>query len=313
LLNAVAAGALGVVWSGAGSGSDRGLNEAHAQARSPDAKKRAAARFREAEALFQKHQYPEAALAFEEAYATAPHPSVLLNAINAWALASEPVRAANLATQLLADPASDEKSRDEARGRLVEARRKIGRLELRGEGLTSLTVDGQPTTLGEIFVTPGDHLLAALAGGQPIQRKVTVVAGGSEQILLEASPAPAPAASAPVASTAAPEPTGLAPTWAWVGAGVTLVLVGVGTWSGLDTLAARRDFDASPLRTQADKDAGLSKQRRTNLLFGAAAVTGLVTTGLAIFAVNWQGKDTESTAGVRLLVGPGSLAVAGGF
>ena len=59
-----------------------------------DAKKKAAARFKEAEALFQKHAYTEAGQAFEEANAIAPHPAVLLNAINAWSLGggSRPAR-----------------------------------------------------------------------------------------------------------------------------------------------------------------------------------------------------------------------------
>ncbi|RYE91833.1 MAG: hypothetical protein EOO75_08045 [Myxococcales bacterium] len=70
---------------------------AQAQAASPDkeAKRKAGARFKEGEALFQKHAYDEAARAFEEAQAIAPHPSVLLNAINAHMLAGHQARAAS--------------------------------------------------------------------------------------------------------------------------------------------------------------------------------------------------------------------------
>lgn len=284
----------------------------------PDAaaKKKAAARFREAEALFQKHAYPEAAAAFEDAYNIAPHPSVMLNAINAWTLAGQPAQAATLATKLVADPAADEKAREDARSRLAELRGKIGRLEIQGAKARQLTVDGKSIAMGEVFVDPGDHLIEAEIGDKKIQRKVTVVAGSSERILLEApAAAPPPPKSATAAPPPPPEPTvekprGLPPTVTYVGVGVTLALGGVLIWSGLDTQQARKDFDANPNRTEADKQAGLDKQLRTNVLLGATAVAGLATAGIALFATNWKGSSQATTS---LHVGPGSLTLKGAF
>lgn len=286
-----------------------------------DAKKKAAVRFKEGEALFQKHAYADAAKAFEEAYAIAPHPAVMLNAINAWTIAGQPARAATLASALVADSATDEKSREEARSKMAELQGKVGRLNIRGAQAKKLTIDGKASSMGEIFVDPGDHLLEAETDGRKVQRKVSVVAGSSEQILLEAPP-PAPTTttatptttSAPTSNSVELEPKkGLPPTVVYVGAGLTAVLGGVLVWSGLDTLKARDDFDTkvkAGTATQSDKDSGESKQTRTNVLIGVTAAAGLATVGIALFATNWGG-DKKSSAQLR--VGPGTLSIGGAF
>lgn len=286
-----------------------------------DAKKKAAAKFKEGEALFQKHSYPEAAQAFEEAYSIAPHPSGLLNAINAWTMAGQLVRSATLAQKLIADSATDDASRTEARSKLADLQTKIGRLNIRGASqIKDLTIDGKPATPGEVFVEPGDHLIEADLEGKKTRRKVTVVAGSSEQILLEApaaAPTTAPTATAPTATatptaTEAPRSKGLPPVVVYVGGGLTLALTGVSIWSGLDTVKAREAYDSDFKQgkaSEADKEAGLAKQTRTNVLIGATVVTGAVTLGIALFATNW-GKG-DQTASLR--VGPRSISLEGTF
>lgn len=293
------------------------LPVAHAAADSKDAKKKAAARFKEAESLFQKHSYAEAAQAFEEANAIAPHPSVLLNAINAWTLAGQPARAASLSKDLIEDKNIDEKSKEEARAKMVELQGKVGRLNIHGKEISKLSLDGKSIAAGERFVDPGDHLIEAEVGGRPVSRKVSVVAGSSQQVLLDA-PAPAATTSTPTASTA-PTPTsetpvepkkGLSPVVVYVGGAITLGLLGATIWSGLDTLKAKDEFDKKANPTESDKEAGIAKQTRTNILIGATAVTGLLTTGIGLFATNW-GTDKKKDA--RLHVGPGSLLIEGTF
>jgi len=282
-----------------------------------ETKKKAAARFKEGEALFQKHAYAEAAAAFEDAYTIAPHPAVMLNAINAWSLAGQPARAATLSAKLISEGGTDEKSREEARSKMADLRGKVGRLEIRGAQTKKLTVDGKSAAMGEVFVDPGDHLLEAEVDGQKVQRRVTVVAGSSEQILLDAPSKPtAPTPTATAAPTAAPTSTaaegegkkGLPPTVVYVGGALTLVAGGITTWSGLDTLKAKDEFNKN--RTDPNKEAGLAKQNRTNVLIGVTAVMGLATVGIALFATNW---DTGKKGSAQLRVGPGSLAVEGTF
>ncbi|MCS6899528.1 MAG: hypothetical protein RMJ98_07430 [Myxococcales bacterium] len=291
---------------------------AHAANVSPKDKKRAAALFKEGEALFQKHAYAEAAQAFEEANSVAPHPSVLLNAIHAWSLAGQPARAAVLCQKLITDPEADDQSKEEARSRLAELRGKIGTLNIRGTQVKKLTLDGKTIEAGEVIVDPGDHLIEADVEGKPVRRKVSVVAGSSQQILLDAPKEEAPkspvtmSAPAPTVGEIQVEPKkGFSPVVVYVGGVLTAGLLGVTVWSGLDTVKAREDFDKKAVKTEADKQAGLAKQTRTNVLIGATAVMGLLTTGVALFATNWSG--TKKKGGAWLRVGPGSFLVEGEF
>jgi hypothetical protein len=295
------------------------VSQAQAGTVSPQNKKKAAARFKEGEALFQKHAYAEAARAFEEANSIAPHPSVLLNAINAWALAGQPARAAALCQRLITDPEADEKSKEEARSQLADLQGKIGKVNIRGAQIKNLTLDGKAVEAGEVIVDPGDHLIEAEVEGKAVQRKVSVVAGSSQQILLDApkekAPEATPAASTPPAATTGEiqvEPKkGLSPVMVYVGGAITLGLLGATIWSGLDTVKAREDFDKKAVKTEADKEAGLAKQTRTNVMIGATAVVGLLTTGVALFATDWSGGKKKE--GARLYVGPGSVLVEGVF
>ena len=285
---------------------------------SPKDKKKAAARFKEAEALFQKHAYAEAAQAFEEANSIAPHPSVLLNAINAWSLAGQPARAAALSQRLIDDGQTDEKSKEEARSKLADLQGKIGRLNIRGAQLKQLTLDGKAIEPGEVIVDPGDHQIEAEVDGHPVRRKVSVVAGSSQQILLDApatAATTAAATTAPAATTASEAPAeskkGLPPAVVYVGGAITLGLLGATIWSGLDTVKARDEFDQKATKTEADKEAGIAKQTRTNVFIGATAVVGLLTTGVALFATDWSGGKKKE--GARLRVGPGSFLIEGAF
>jgi hypothetical protein len=97
----------------------------------------------------------------------------------------------------------------------------------------------------------------------------------------------------------------------YVGGAITLGLLGATIWSGLDTVKARDEFDQKATKTEADKEAGIAKQTRTNVFIGATAVVGLLTTGVALFATDWSGGKKKE--GARLRVGPGSFLIEGAF
>jgi hypothetical protein len=96
----------------------------------------------------------------------------------------------------------------------------------------------------------------------------------------------------------------------FVGAGATVVLGGLTIWSGLDTQAAREDYDQNP--TPEGLDEGRGKQRRTNLLLGVTAAVGVATGVIALWFTEWK-PSKQSHADVLLQLGPTSIAVYGSF
>ncbi len=101
---------------------------------------------------------------------------------------------------------------------------------------------------------------------------------------------------------------GLSPAWVAVGGGLTLVLAGAATWSGVDTASKHDDFvggacDRAPSEgcTSLSSD-GKDAQLRTNILFGATALTGIATAAVGLFFVRWS---PERRGGSSLSISPG--------
>lgn len=286
---------------------------------SADDKKRAAARFRDGERAFRKHDYTSAAAAFEEANQIAPHPAALFNAARALEKAGELARAANLCARYLKDAPEKDKRRTSANAMLAELRPKLGRITVGGAG-EDVAIDGVVVELEETYVDPGDHVVTASFAGRVVERTVTVVAGSLERITLEA-PKPVTAMDS---TEPEPEPDfvrddpekepatkPLSPTYFWVGVGATAVLGGVTVWSGLDTNSAREEFDATP--SQSGLDDGRSKQTRTNMLLGATAVVGTLTAVTGLFFTDFSSPKKRQSEPIGLSIGPGGVRVSGQF
>lgn len=300
-----------------------------ASAAEPDAqaKKVAAQKFRDGEAAFKKHDYAKAAAAFEEANNIAPHPAPLFNAAQSHQKAGNLVRAANLCARYLRDAPESDKRRSKANEMLAELRPKLGRIAVEGPDADRFEIDGEPVELDETFVDPGDHEVAGRIDGKRVKRKVSVVAGSLERVLLErpkakpAVTAPTPgedpfAGDPPDKDTTKKDEKPLSPAWVYGGLTLTAVLGGVTAWSGLDTNKARSEYDDNP--TQAGLDDGQSKQSRTNLLLGATAAVGVTTGVIAVFFTNWGAKKQERTTpdsedDVAVGFGPGFVSVTGHF
>ncbi len=275
----------------------------------------AAKRFKEGERAYARHDYAAAAAAFEEAYAVAPHPDALLNAADARKKAGDLSTAAAHCVRLLREHPEGKVAAD-ARKRLAELRPKLTRLDVTApDGAEELRVDGEPAELGELYVDPGDHLLSVKVGGQKIERSVSAVAGARIAVRLEVPPQPKEeqAAAAPSPPPAAPkEEKPLHPAVFFTGLGLTAVAGGLLIWSGVDTQAARSDFDASPTREAYDD--GLQKELRTNVLIGVTGGLGAITAVLGIFATEWGGGAAEPAgAAVSLQLSPTEAAVRGRF
>lgn len=259
-------------------------------------KQQAARHFKAGVRAFWQHKYEEAAEAFEKANETVPNHKALFNAADAWEKAGSLVKAAKRFREYLDVAPERAKARDEAQTRLEAILEKIGRLELAGDDVRDVTLDGEPVELGEQLVAPGEHVVAAVASGEAIEKRVNVEAGSLLRVLLEPPPPPPPEPEPePVEDLSAKDKgtdKGLSPTVFYVGVGVSAVLAGATAWSGLDTQSKRDEFDADP--TAAGYDEGMAAQKRTNVLLGLTAAAGVTTAALGLFAVEWDdGKEAD--------------------
>lgn len=288
-----------------------------------DDKARAAAKFKEGERAFKRHEYAAAAKSFEEAYGIAPHPAALFNAATAHQKAGELTRAANLCARYLRDAPEDDARREKANALIGELIPKLGRVQIAELGAKNVALDGKAVDAEIVYVDPGDHLVSGEFGDKIVQRKLTVVAGSLVKVSLE-PPKPASTALEEEGEADSPLPTAeperdragekpLSPTLFYVGLGVTAVLGGVTIWSGLDTNSAREAYDEAP--TQSGLDDGKAKQSRTNLLLGATAVAGVGTAVVGLFFTNWKGgaKPKPAPEETSWVLGPGFVGARGRF
>ncbi len=283
--------------------------------------------FEEGEHAYRAGDFSRAAERFEEAYQKAPHPAPLWNAARAWEKAGEPARAANGYARYLREAEADALDRDEAGKALAQLSTRLGRLEVFAPEAEDVRIDDQPLEGTSVYVHPGTHLLEGRVRGVSVKRTEVLEAGSVRSVALVApivveTPAEAPK---PVAQgrTEAPRPLvkarkkpldprpWLTPALVVSGA-ATLASAGIVVWSGLDTLAARRDFDAAPT---ADKlDVGQDKQTRTNVLLGVTLGLGAITGALGSFWLVGRGANEVAFSFVPpVLGGPAFVAATGSF
>lgn len=276
-------------------------------------KREAAKKFKEGEKAFLKNDFVNAATAFEAAYEIAPHPDVLINAVDAHEKAGNLPRAATLCARVLKNPQND-RVRSDMQARLARLTPKIGRIEIAAPASTTeIKLDGGEAPLGELlYVDPGDHRASGRIDGVLVEKAVNVVAGARATVTLEApDEEESEGGSGSGGSKKPPEDDDekpLHPAFFFVGVGLTCVSAGILTWSGVDTLSARDEFDKNP--TEEGLSSGESKQLRTNVMIGVTAALGVATAAIGIFAVEWGG-GTDTTAKVSMT--PGGVALTGTF
>jgi hypothetical protein len=248
-----------------------------------DDRGRAAARFDEGVARFQRAEFADAARAFDEADVLGPSPVAISNAIAAAKRAGDHLHVARLAERALARGAVVV----EAREALAEAATHLCRLDLSCDAMPStpctISLDGEPTTTGA-FVLPGTHQLGALSGAQAAEERLVCAAGARYRIALGVRTSPL--RDAPPGSPGPAAGGGLHPAAFFAGAAVTAVLAGVTVWSGLDALAAKRALPLAP--TQPEETDVLGRARRTDYLLLGAGVAGLGTAALGLFGTTWH-------------------------
>jgi hypothetical protein len=265
-----------------------------------DSRKVAHEAYEQGKAAFLAHDYLRAGKLFLEAYARVPHHDPLWNAARAFELGGDRARAANLYARYLDEAPPAARDRDRATAAKKDLAAELGRIDILARGVTDVRIDGDPAPGASVYVEPGEHALLARAGNAEVRAVRVVGAGAALSVVLE--PAPPPAAPAPTPSPPPQRGTRvLPPALVYVGAGVTAVGLGATIASGVDTLNAKRHYDAAPSSDLLDS--GRSKETRTNVLFwttiGLAAITG----ACAIWLVEWRAGDARVRASIGGLEG----------
>jgi hypothetical protein len=283
----------------------------------------ASAAFSEAQRAQLRGDHSRAAEFFELADQSAPSPAALRSAIRNRESAGQEARAATLALRALERYPDDRETKEVADGTLSRLAPKLAKVKVTCSEPCRITVDGglaatDPVQSREFFVAPGAHVIEGRWSGRPIvSRTVDGTPGAAFEVTLEAPPAPPPGVEAPP-STPAPAQTsappapaahssaslvpldvpppssrsGLSPAVFWTGTALTVVSGAVLTWSGLDTLEKRDEYEKNPTRDGYDD--GTKLELRTNVLAATTAVLGVSTILIGAFATDWGGQGPSA-------------------
>jgi hypothetical protein len=280
--------------------------------------------FEEAERAFEAGDFVRAGGAFEEAHRALPHPAPLWNAARSWQKAGEIARAATLYARYLREAPPDAPDRDAALSAIALLAPRLGRIEVYAPDVEDLRIDDRPLAEPVVYVNPGTHVLQGRANGRLLRRTEVLEAGSVRSAALVAEPPPAPLSPLPKKAPAPRRPAVMtpkpAPTAPWLlpaltisGGAATLAMTSATVWSGMDTLAARREFDANP--TQDRLDMGRDKQLRTNALLGVSLGMGALTAAAAsvwIFGASGGGR-TQVALALPVRGGPAMATLGGSF
>jgi hypothetical protein len=258
-----------------------------------------------------------AAELYELADSIAPAPEALRSALKARKEAGQLATAAIHAEALLERYPDEKRSTDFAKATLEEAMQRFVRYHVRCVPTEcSLVVDGsavgtEDKPLHVVYLEPGKHELRATFGNrQTAPISTEGVLGAGQSLTFEAPPREEePAAGTGSASgasgdggTGGPGDSGASsrgglPPWVFItGAVVTAGVGGVAIWSGLDVVDAHEAYDGNESRQKYND--GKDKEKRTNWLIGATAVTGAATIVIAAFT-NWKGKSRTERSTTR--------------
>ncbi|HEY4058869.1 MAG TPA: hypothetical protein VGM39_19780 [Kofleriaceae bacterium] len=183
-----------------------------------------------------------------------------------------------------------------------------------------------------LYTLPGARTIgAAFSSERSAQRQLTLRAGASTTVRLEAPPLPAPtpatveAVPAPVVTTVASpqqaerhhESHGISRKWFIITAAATVGLGAGATWQGITTLSTRDDIksataagDSAHASTLYDR--GKSEQLRTNILLGATAAMGVTSIVLAVMT-DWSGGEERREIAVTPTEGGAAFVFGGHF
>jgi len=290
----------------------------------------AARAFAEGQSAQLEGKYALAAERFELAFTLQPSKEALRSAARMQMSAENFARAATHAQGLLDRFADDPQSAQLARTILQEVSPRLARYEVSCTPACSLLVDNlayflEPAQSHRLYLPPGRVLLGAqFASGRKASRTMLPSAGQTVRLELHEPAPPSPRSAAPDASiadassqrerTRAPANPGATSKGVpvivpWITGAATVACGAVTIWSALDTKRQHDDYVQHP--TDEKWQAGLARQRMTNVFLASTAVLAATTVTLTFFV-----RDSGSTrVGIRPTVSPtsASLDLSGRF
>lgn len=270
-----------------------------------------------------QERYERALAAYSKAFELVGNPQIYFPMASAEDKLERWLDAANHYHRFLSDaPDADPGLRDQAAGRLENAKLHIGMITLtvQPEG-AAVAVDGNQVGLAPlpeaIFLAPGDHALAITADGyQPSEQTLAVEAGSEAERTFELEPVPAvivDTAPPPPPPPAAPRmPPGPSKLPLILGGGVTVGLVGGAVATGLMAVGRHDTFTsqtASPVRRENARTEGKTLALVTDLMIAGSVVAAGVTTYYYLKVHKpkvraWERRKRERLTGAAMLDAP---------
>jgi hypothetical protein len=167
-------------------------------------------RFREGVQYYDQHQFEKARLAFLQAYALKPHPSVLLNLAQSELRSGHPDDAASHFSQYLrVNTTATDAERQETTAGYNTAKSRVGEITLTVDPAgAQVLVDGVEKGLAPLpdplYVLPGSHTIEARSNDRHASKSLTLSAGQSVTVQLAPRGSIAAAGAPALAETAAP-------------------------------------------------------------------------------------------------------------
>jgi hypothetical protein len=255
-------------------------------------------------AAFERGEVAVALERFQAAYALRPHPVIAFNLALAEAKNGLVLEALARLDAVQRDAQASEDLRRRASAERDAAAQGLATVVLESPGPAGATVmvDGAPMrgSPPRAQLNPGHHRVRVTSPGRvTLERDVRLLPGETLRISIDRSSELAVVVAPAAGAVPGPRRGGLDPTWFYAALGATAVVAGVGVWSGLDTLAAYRDYDRNLPSMPQDEidrrvDEGHGKQTRTNVLVLSTAVLAAGTAAIGLFAVDWGTGERRS-------------------
>lgn len=278
--------------------------------------------------FYRERNFRAALIEFQRAYADSPHYKLLYNLGQASLELQEYASAIDYLTDYLKEGGSEitpERGAEvEQTIRYLESRLAYVKI-ITNEPGAELYVDdtsvGKAPLQRAVRVGAGRHKFSAVREGQPpVERKIDVAAGDESEVRLDfQKQAIAPLAVAPMAPVDYEEPSTASQTPAIVMAITTGALLAGAITMTVVTGVAQQDYQEELLvqttRSKLDdlQSDAETKALVTDILWGATAVSAVVTTVLFVTGGSGSEESARVERGVAVRAGVGALALTGQF
>lgn len=266
---------------------------------------------------FDRRDYEAARAWFLAAVHANPHPVVVFNLALSEARSGKPLAAVERFRALLASGEAEPELRARSERELRRAESLVARVSFELPNISTIKVflNAVEVTLDSAGfpVNPGSHRIwvqnrdetlfdqdVDLAPGERLQIRVSSRMRSIDVVLVPSEPAEHRQAARRAEPAMTLRTGGLPRGWFYAAAATSTVLAGLTVWSGLDVQRAYDEYRAAlPRLTQARADArvrdGHARERRTNALLAATALSAAGTIVLGTVFTTWSTSDERAS------------------